>query len=219
MKIFSLHIAPLRYNKYAGLLIIVFMLLSNNSFAKDKADKISADISGTWVGAWHDPMMGEQEIVYELKSENGIITGYQKMSFNTDTYAVNGKINGNLLELTIRMESFGTTQDYITTGEISGNELKIAPAVPGPPADTPMGTGNMPSGNEKPQGVQNAPQMQKRQISPIAFHRGTPAPTYKPGKVDYKTLAKISLPAISNLPWNGLAKTPPMGWNSWNKFH
>ena len=29
---------------------------------------------------------------------------------------------------------------------------------------------------------------------------------------------KISLPPAKNVPYNGLAKTPPMGWNSWNKF-
>jgi alpha-galactosidase len=29
---------------------------------------------------------------------------------------------------------------------------------------------------------------------------------------------KIALPAAADVPYNGLAKTPPMGWNSWNKF-
>ena len=29
----------------------------------------------------------------------------------------------------------------------------------------------------------------------------------------------LPLPALHNVPWNGLAKTPPMGWNSWNLFH
>ncbi|MGH9584526.1 MAG: glycoside hydrolase family 27 protein [Bryobacteraceae bacterium] len=29
---------------------------------------------------------------------------------------------------------------------------------------------------------------------------------------------KISLPAAQPVPYNGLAKTPPMGWNSWNRF-
>jgi alpha-galactosidase len=29
---------------------------------------------------------------------------------------------------------------------------------------------------------------------------------------------KISLPPAPDLAYNGLAKTPPMGWNSWNKF-
>ncbi len=30
--------------------------------------------------------------------------------------------------------------------------------------------------------------------------------------------APLPLPALKDLPDNGLARTPPMGWNSWNKF-
>jgi alpha-galactosidase len=30
--------------------------------------------------------------------------------------------------------------------------------------------------------------------------------------------ARIPLPALHKVPYNGLAKTPPMGWNSWNHF-
>src|SRR5579871_4604641 len=30
--------------------------------------------------------------------------------------------------------------------------------------------------------------------------------------------AKVPVPALHKVPSNGLAKTPPMGWNSWNKF-
>jgi alpha-galactosidase len=30
--------------------------------------------------------------------------------------------------------------------------------------------------------------------------------------------SRLPLPALKDLPANGLAKTPPMGWNSWNKF-
>ena len=30
---------------------------------------------------------------------------------------------------------------------------------------------------------------------------------------------RIEPPALHKVPYNGLAKTPPMGWNSWNKFH
>jgi alpha-galactosidase len=29
---------------------------------------------------------------------------------------------------------------------------------------------------------------------------------------------RLPLPALHNVPYNRLAKTPPMGWNSWNKF-
>ena len=31
--------------------------------------------------------------------------------------------------------------------------------------------------------------------------------------------ARLALAALHKVPDNGLAKTPPMGWNSWNKFH
>ena len=30
---------------------------------------------------------------------------------------------------------------------------------------------------------------------------------------------RIEPPALQDVAYNGLAKTPPMGWNSWNKFH
>ena len=30
--------------------------------------------------------------------------------------------------------------------------------------------------------------------------------------------ARLPLPALHKVPYDGLAKTPPMGWNSWNKF-
>jgi alpha-galactosidase len=35
----------------------------------------------------------------------------------------------------------------------------------------------------------------------------------------FANLPKPDLPAIHPLPDNGLARTPPMGWNSWNHFH
>ncbi len=31
--------------------------------------------------------------------------------------------------------------------------------------------------------------------------------------------ARLPLPELRDLPDNGLARTPPMGWNSWNRFH
>ena len=38
-----------------------------------------------------------------------------------------------------------------------------------------------------------------------------------PGDV-YPPYGHLDPPALANLAWNGLAKTPPMGWNSWNAF-
>ena len=35
---------------------------------------------------------------------------------------------------------------------------------------------------------------------------------------EFPPLPYIDPPALHKLPYNGLAKTPPMGWNSWNLF-
>ena len=37
-----------------------------------------------------------------------------------------------------------------------------------------------------------------------------------PGEGAYP--ARVPLPALHGVADNGLARTPPMGWNSWNKF-
>ncbi len=35
---------------------------------------------------------------------------------------------------------------------------------------------------------------------------------------EYPAFEHIAPPALHDVPYNGLAKTPPMGWNSWNLF-
>ena len=57
------------------------------------------------------------------------------------------------------------------------------------------------------------------QIGEVTARRGTPTPSYRAPSVDYASLPKLTLPALKTIPLNGLAMTPPMGWNSWNKFH
>jgi alpha-galactosidase len=53
---------------------------------------------------------------------------------------------------------------------------------------------------------------------PLIARRGTPTPSYRAASLDYSKLPPVALPAIRELPANGLAATPSMGWNSWNKF-
>jgi len=54
----------------------------------------------------------------------------------------------------------------------------------------------------------------------VANPNGTvyPAPTTKTNREGTLPPARLPLPAQRNLPDNGLVRTPPMGWNSWNKF-
>jgi alpha-galactosidase len=168
----------------------------------------SQDISGTWVGKINGPF-GQMEVVYELKVDaQGAIHGVQKMDFG-DWPIVDGKLQGEEFELTVEAESFGEMQKRTTKGKILGDALEILPVMPAP-RKRPTGDAGGPGGPGGPRPRFN--------LTPVTFHRGTPTPSYRAPSVDYKTLAKVALPELREVPANGLAKTPPMGWNSWNKF-
>lgn len=175
------------------------------------------DISGTWVAKRSGPM-GEMEIVYQLKVDNGKITGTQRMPFG-DAPITDGKIDGDRFELTVETESFGTLQKRVVKGKIVGDALEIEMAMPGPPPGmSPGGAG--PMGPRPGAGGPAGPGAGAPPLGGgvVIARRGTPTPSYRAPGLDYKSLPKVVLPAIRDLPPNGLAQTPPMGWNSWNKF-
>src|SRR5262249_18636675 len=166
------------------------------------------DISGTWVAKRQTPN-GEMELVYELKVADGKITGTQKMQFG-DSPIIDGKIDGDQFEFTVEMGSSGNLQKRVVTGKIVGDELHFVPAMPGPPPGA--------AGQGGPGGSGGGTRGGMFANEPVIARRGTPTPSYRAPAVDYKSLPAVELPALKDLPYNGLAKTPPMGWNSWNKF-
>jgi alpha-galactosidase len=48
---------------------------------------------------------------------------------------------------------------------------------------------------------------------------GNPITAHRVPAGDGALPARVTLPALHKVADNGLARTPPMGWNSWNKFH
>src|ERR1017187_8589054 len=191
----------------------------------------AADISGTWVAKTENPMMGAVECVYELKVDaSGKITGTQRMPFG-DSPIIDGRINGHEFELTIEQEFFGNLSNVIVRGTIEGETLKIVPPMPGPGgagrgrgAALGAGAGFPPDGPPPPDAPglpPGGPGGRGRggfTSGPLTFRRGIPTPSYRAPSVDYSTLLKVELPPRRDVQSNGLAKTPPMGWNSWNKF-
>ena len=193
----------------------------------------AADISGTWVAKTENSMMGEVEYVYELKVDaSGKITGSQRLPFG-DSPILDGKINGNEFELTVQQEFFGNLSNVTVKGTIEGETLKITP--PGPGGGGPgRGRGNGPGAGPgfppdgPPPGGAGAPGPPPVgpggrgrggfASGPLTFRRGTPTPSYRGPSVDYAALPKVELPLRRTVSSNGLAKTPPMGWNSWNRF-
>ena len=184
------------------------------------------DISGTWVAKFSGPM-GEMEIVYKLNVQDGKITGTQTLPFG-DSPIVDGQVTGDSFHFTVALESFGTIQNKEITGKIVGDTLVLTPAMPGPPPG--MGAGG-PGTGMPPPGEPGAPPGAASaagppsggppafQIGPVVARRGTPTPSFRAASVDYAKLPRVALPGLHPIPANGLAKTPPTGWNSWNKFH
>jgi alpha-galactosidase len=184
----------------------------------------SADISGTWVAKMSGPM-GEMEIVYKLNVDHGKITGTQSLPFG-DSPIVDGQITGDSFHFTVELESFGDIQKREVSGKIEGDSLVLTPAMPAPPSGSgPGGSGRTPSGKGSgeppsvagpPGGAAGGPP--PFHIGPVTAMRGTPALSNRAPAVDYTKLPRITLPGLRSVPVNGLAITPPMGWNSWNKF-
>jgi alpha-galactosidase len=168
--------------------------------AQTTASSTAPDISGTWVAHYQGPN-GDTEVSWNLKVENGSITGTETLPF-TDGPIVAGHIDGDQFTFTVQFDAFNTTQRRDVHGRIVGDTLELTPAVPQRPAP-PAGEPARPSPPQPPT---------------VVARRGTPTPNYRAPHVDWSTLPKIDLPALHPVPANGLAKTPPMGWNSWNKF-
>lgn len=162
------------------------------------------DISGTWIARMTSPM-GEMEIVFVLKmAPDGKVSGSQRMPLG-DSPIVAGQVSGEEFTFTVEQESFGTISKRESKGRIKGEELEITPAMPGPPPG--MGPGGPGGGG-----------MRRMTMGPVTARRGTPTPSFRADPIDYKNLPKLELPALKDIAPAPLAKTAPMGWNSWNKF-
>ncbi len=189
-----------------GTALVVFC--SCASWSVMVAGQEPGDISGTWVAKAQSPM-GEMEITYKLKVKDGTITGTQGLPFG-ESPIVNGKVTGNTFHFTVALEMFGDIQKKDVTGRIVGDTLVLTPALPAPPPG--MGPGPGPEPGNGPGGPGGFT------LSEVVARRGAVTPSYRAPTPDYASLPKVALPALHDVESNGLAKTPPMGWNSWNKF-
>jgi alpha-galactosidase len=163
--------------------------------------------------------MGDLEIVYRLKVMDGKIAGSQGLPFG-DSPIIDGQVTGESFRFTVALEMFGNIQNREVTGKIVGDTLVLTPALPGPPSGAGAPGGAAPSAGmpAPPPGAIPVPGPGSFQPGPVVARRGTPAASYRANPVDYATLPKVQLPQLKGIPYNGQAKTPPMGWNSWNKF-
>jgi alpha-galactosidase len=163
------------------------------------------DLSGTWVAKQRTPF-GDMEFVLRLKTgPDGRLSGL--LSGIGDSPIRGGHIVGDAVYLSVETENFGTIESHEVKGKLVGEELRLdsASLMPSPPPGAIPGTGTSAGG--PPLASQT-----------LVFRHGTPSPSYRAEPLDYRSLPRLELPAIKSLAPNGLARTPPMGWSSWNSF-
>jgi alpha-galactosidase len=173
----------------------------------------AADMTGRWTGPATAADNG-QELVLALKqAPDGTLTGYVQSPRVTDT-VTGGKLDGANLTLDAERPGRGNAgpQKVAYTGVFEGNTLKLTLPVVFGGGRGGAGRGpapGAPAGAAPPAPSKAPPAPQVVALSRVSNEPPAPLPP-RP--------APVTLPKPEPVSSNGLAKTPPMGWNSWNKF-
>jgi alpha-galactosidase len=153
----------------------------------------------SWTGRWEARMYQVDEgrkMVLALTQQGSAVTGYMLQPNATGLPLIDGAIAGGALTFATERPGRGargatTPPAPIRTSYsavLQGDKLLLT----------------LPTGGRGGGGT----------INPMEFTRVSteaPKPLAPPAP-------RITLTSYTPVPYNGLAKTPPMGWNSWNKF-
>jgi alpha-galactosidase len=176
-------------------------------------------LTGRWTGPATTADDGLEMTVALNQGADGTITGYVQSQRATDTI-VNGKVEGNNVTLDAERpgRGGGEPQKVTYTGVLENGKLKLTlPAFGGGRGrGAPTGTASANAGRAMPPGAGGPPpgggrggQPQVVELAHVSTDVPKPLPPRPPA---------VSLPMPDPVKYNGMAKTPPMGWNSWNKF-
>jgi alpha-galactosidase len=171
------------------------------------AASYAQNLTGKWVGSASPYDNGLEMVLAINQGADGSITGYISGSRFNDTIT-SGKVEGNKVTLEAeRAGRGGQVQKVTYTAEREGEKIKlIMPAFGGG-----RGPGRGPGGAAGAAGRGPGGPPPNRPPQEFLLARVS---TAKPGAPPARP-AQIDLSPVKA---NGLAKTPPMGWNSWNKF-
>ena len=165
----------------------------------------AADLTGKWV-VTAAVAPANNETAYYIAATGNTFTGYLKQGQNSSAIA-DGKVDGDYVTFAIVRGDVKT----IYTGKLAGDTLTITlPAGRG--RGFGGGRGRGPAfGFGTPPAANVAPAQLTEQIARRVSAEAPPPLPIPPAK---ETL----MPPAAGVKYDGLAKTPPMGWNSWNKF-
>ena len=201
-----------------GTIAMVIVALVAASASARQADQSAAPFTGKWVV--QTTVNGStRETTYFLTQKGSALTGAILNGYRMQEIT-DGAVNGNQATWATVMGTGDQQRRNEYTAALDGDQLTIAvsgggrggPGGPGgpPPGGTATGAGAPPAGAPpgagRGPGGGRGPMLAKRMSTD-----GTPV-----GPFD--NLPKVALPALHAVSAGGMARTPPMGWNSWNHF-
>jgi alpha-galactosidase len=175
------------------------------------AASYAQSLTGKWVGSASQYDNGLEIVLGLNQGADGALSGYLTGGRFNDTIT-SGKVEGSKITLEAERagRGGGQVQKVTYTAERDGEKLKLTPPAfgggrggrgPGGPGGRGPGAGGPPAGGPPP----NRPP-QEFLLARVSTARPGTLPA-RPTQID-----------LSPVKANTLAKTPPMGWNSWNKF-
>lgn len=162
-------------------------------------------VTGRWAGNFSTADNGLEIVVALNQAADGNVTGYILSPRSTDSITSSKWDGANLTLEAERAGRGGAIQKVTYTATLGGGKMKLTLPTPN------FGRGRGPgAGPGRGRGEGRGGQPQVIELARTSSEIPAPLPP-RPA------LVSLPMPATA-VKYNGTAKTPPMGWNSWNKF-
>lgn len=155
----------------------------------------AADLTGHWVAAQPGADGQTRETSLWLKSDGDRLSGYISTRMG-DSPIAEGKVIGGQISFVVIADAFDQTGRLEYTGTLTRDGILLRMPAFGGRAGRGGGPGR-------------GGQLQEILAKRVSTEEPKPLPPPPP---------KLTLPPAKEVAYNGLAKVPPMGWNSWNQF-
>jgi alpha-galactosidase len=181
--------------------------------AAQQSDQQTAAFTGRWVAEVDLPQGAKREITFFLTQTGDSLSGAVLTGYRMQTVS-EGRVRGNEASWAVVTQAGDRQRRVEYRAQLAGEQLTItssssAARGTSQSSNSAANAGRSPDGASAARGGVGSPQtLLARRISTD----GTPV-------APFADLPKETLPALHPVSDGGLAKTPPMGWNSWNHFH
>ena len=97
--------------------IILFLLLATAAWA--------ADVTGTWKGEVSSPDGNSFSLTYTFKQDGAKLTGTVLSPHGDELPLDNGKVDGDKISFSVKVDMNGSTTTFSSEGTINGDEIVL----------------------------------------------------------------------------------------------